>query len=189
MLPGRSVRSHWIHTMYRCVLAVIAALVFVMPRQRAGAAQLSAKRIAWRDSFRHAAGNHAQRQRPRGLRPAARIRNQNNLIEMSGGAGRQQVRRATTQPTCRAWCRTYGYLRPDEIANKPWPSTAEEASTLELRSDRADLDQALEACDEQEGVHQDLRLPDERVRLGQDGARARATPKATNPHPRSSRPT
>ena len=60
------------------------------------------------------------------LAPGSRIRNQNNLLEMSGAlAGMQAVVNYTLDMT--GTVRDVWILRPDEIAKQPWPKTPEQA--------------------------------------------------------------
>ena len=61
------------------------------------------------------------------LAPGARIRNQNNLLEMSGAlVGNKFVAHYTTDLS--GLVRDVWILRSEEIANKPWPTTSEEAA-------------------------------------------------------------
>jgi hypothetical protein len=119
------VRSHWINTMYRCAIAVVAAFVFAMPAS--AQVQRSFPQNALRGEIVIGAppeitlNGSATR-----LAPGARIRNQNNLLEMSGAlVGNRFVVNYTTDLS--GLVKDVWILRPDEIANKPWPITAEEA--------------------------------------------------------------
>jgi hypothetical protein len=112
--------------MYRCVIAAAAALVFVMP---AGAqVQRNFPQNALRGEIvignppEIALNGVATR-----LAPGSRIRNQNNMLEMSGAlAGNKFVVHYTTDLS--GLVRDVWILRPEELANKPWPTTTEEAA-------------------------------------------------------------
>jgi hypothetical protein len=112
--------------MYRCALAAIAAFAFVAP----ASAQL--QRNFPQNALRGeivigTPPEVALNGRGTRLAPGARIRNQNNMLEMSGGlVGNKFIVNYTTDLS--GLVRDVWILRPDEIANQPWPQTAEEAA-------------------------------------------------------------
>lgn len=60
------------------------------------------------------------------LAPGSRIRNRDNLIEMSGALIGQKLPVHYTVDTY-GLVKDVWILRADELANKPWPTTAEQA--------------------------------------------------------------
>jgi hypothetical protein len=111
--------------MYRCAFAVFAALAFAMPAS--AQVQRNFPQNALRGEIVIGAppeitlNGTATR-----LAPGARIRNQNNLLEMSAAlVGNRFVVHYTTDLS--GLVRDVWILRPEEIANKPWPATTEEA--------------------------------------------------------------
>jgi hypothetical protein len=63
---------------------------------------------------------------PKQLAPGARIRAQSNMIVLSGSlAGSTEVVHYTIDP--QGQLKDVWILRPDELANLPWPSTPSEA--------------------------------------------------------------
>ena len=112
--------------MFRCAIAAIAALAFVMP----AAAQLQRNfpQNALRGEI--AIGNPPEislNGTATRLAPGARIRNQNNLLEMSAAlVGNRFVVHYTTDLS--GLVKDVWILRPEELANKPWPITTEEAA-------------------------------------------------------------
>ncbi len=111
--------------MYRCVVAFVAACAFVMPAS--AQVQRNFPQNALRGEI--VMGTPPEitlNGNPTRLAPGARIRNQNNLLEMSAAiAGSRLVVNYTTDLS--GLVRDVWILRPDEIANRPWPTTSEEA--------------------------------------------------------------
>ncbi len=112
--------------MYRCALAAVAALAFV---STAAFAQVQRNfphnalrgEIAFGAPPEVALNGQATR-----LAPGSRIRNANNLLEMSGAlVGTKAVVHYTLDMT--GTVRDVWILRPDEIAKQPWPRTPEQA--------------------------------------------------------------
>jgi hypothetical protein len=65
---------------------------------------------------------------PARLAPGARIRNEQNMLELSGGlAGRRAVVHYTVEASSGLLMDVW-LLRPDEAARRPWPRTADEAA-------------------------------------------------------------
>jgi hypothetical protein len=111
--------------MYRCVLAAVAALAFAMPAaaqvQRLFPQNALRGEIVFGNPPEIALNGQAAR-----LAPGSRIRNQNNLIEMSGALVGNTVAVNYTVDIS-GLVRDVWILRPEEIAKQPWPTTAEEA--------------------------------------------------------------
>ena len=71
---------------------------------------------------------------PARLAPGARIRGENNMLLMSGAiVGAKAVVHYTLDPT--GLVKDVWVLTPDELANKPWPSTPQEAATWTFNPD------------------------------------------------------
>ena len=97
------------------------------------------------------------------LSPGARIRGTNNLLVLSGTL--TGVKAAVNYTLDNAGqLKDVWLLRDEETARKPRNGTLTPATRSGPNHEQV--------RNRQEGVHQDLRLPDERVRLGQDGRRA-----------------
>ena len=118
--------SHWIYTMYRCVIAaLVAAAPFVAQAQ----VQRNFPQNALRgDAVFTAPPTITLNGQPAQLAPGSRIRGQNNLLQLSGALAGQAL-------TVNYTVDQYGLvmdvwvLRPEEIANR-WPRTPDEASKL-----------------------------------------------------------
>jgi hypothetical protein len=122
----RRIDSPWIYPMYRCVLAAAAAIVLAGP-----AAAQPVQRTFPQDALRGALVVVSPPEVtvngvPARLAPGARIRTQQNLIELSGKLiGAKLLVHYTID--------NYGLVKdvwvltPDEAARKPWPTTPEEA--------------------------------------------------------------
>jgi hypothetical protein len=119
--------SHWINTMYRCVsLVAVAAIVACAPA--AAQVQRNFPQNALRGTI--AIGEAPAivlNGEPARLAPGARIRNQANLLETPSALLGQKFAAHYTLDlgglVNQVWV-----LRGDELAKRPWPSTAEEAS-------------------------------------------------------------
>ena len=122
--------SHWIYTMYRCALAAVAALAFVSTAASAQTVQRGFPQNALRGVITFNTppavllnGKSAQ------LAPGARIRGQNNMLEMSGALiGKKAIVNYTLEDST-GLVKDIWVLREDEIAKKPWPTTLEQART------------------------------------------------------------
>jgi len=113
--------------MYRCVLAALTAAAFVMP----AAAQV--QRVFPQNAMRGALVMGAPPEvtlngQPARLAPGARIRNQNNMLEMSGALVGQRLLVNYTLENG-ALVKDVWILRPEEAAVRPWPTTPEELQT------------------------------------------------------------
>ncbi len=111
--------------MYRCAVAFVAAHLLIMPAS--AQVQRNFPQNALRGEIvvgtppEITLNGSATR-----LAPGARIRNQNNLLEMSAAlTGNRFVVNYTTDLS--GLVRDVWILRRDEVANQPWPTTAEEA--------------------------------------------------------------
>jgi hypothetical protein len=118
-------RSHWINTMYRCLALVLAVCAWALP----AAAQVSRNfpqnalrgEIAFGYPPEVAVNGQAAR-----LSPGSRIRGLNNMLELSGTlAGARATVNYTVDDG--GQIRDVWILRPEEIANQPWPTTVQEA--------------------------------------------------------------
>lgn len=125
-----SFNSHWIYTMYRCLIATVATVAFALPA--AAQVQRNFPQNALRGTIVFGTPPQIQLNgKPALLAPGARIRGQNNLLEMSGalvGA------RATVNFTIDAAgaVKDVWLLRTDEIAVRPWPETLEQAQAWQF---------------------------------------------------------
>ena len=107
--------------MYRCALAALAAAVVIAP----AAAQV--QRIFPQSALRGEMvvanpPDISLNGKPGRLAPAARIRGQNNMIEMSGAlAGARLLVHYTLDAD--GMVKDVWILRPEELAKVPWPTT------------------------------------------------------------------
>jgi hypothetical protein len=112
--------------MYRCVIAAAAALVLAAPAS--AQVQRNFPQNALRGEI--VIGNPPEivlNGATTRLAPGSRIRNQNNMLEMSGAlVGNKFVVHYTTDLS--GLVRDVWILRPEELAIRPWPTTAEEAA-------------------------------------------------------------
>ena len=116
--------SHWINTMYRCALAAAAAVCLVAP---AAAQSRTFPQNALRGALVIATPSEATlNDKPVRLAPGLRIRAQDNMLAMSGGLlGARLLVHYTTD--LEGALNNVWILTPAEAANKPWPTTAQEA--------------------------------------------------------------
>jgi hypothetical protein len=116
--------------MYRCVLAAVAALMFVLPEfafaqvQRYFPQTALRGEIAIGDFPQIALNGQATR-----LAPGSRIRDANNLLTTPASLNGQRfvahyTLEATTGLVMDVWV-----LRSDELARRPWPRTPQEAAS------------------------------------------------------------
>ena len=113
------------HTMYRCLFAAATALAISMP----AAAQLQRNfpQNAFRGEIVFGAPPEIKlNKKPALLAPGSRIRNQNNMLEMSAAlVGGKAVVNYTVDQS--GLVKDIWLLRKEEIAMKPWPATLEQA--------------------------------------------------------------
>jgi hypothetical protein len=128
-----SFNSHWIYTMYRCVLAAVAAfgVCAAVPLPASAQQPLHMQRAFPQNALRGtievtSAFDVTLNGRPARLAPGSRIRNTDNMLEMSGSLiGREFVANYTIEDS--GLVRDIWMLRPDERAKRPWPTTMEQA--------------------------------------------------------------
>ncbi|HKW84330.1 MAG TPA: hypothetical protein VJN68_11315 [Burkholderiaceae bacterium] len=113
--------------MYRCVLAALTAAVVAAP------ATAQVQRAFPQNAMRGALVMSAPPDvtlngQPARLAPGARIRNQNNMLEMSGALiGQRMLVNYTLENG--GLVKDVWILRAEEAAVRPWPTTAEELQT------------------------------------------------------------
>jgi hypothetical protein len=115
------------NTMYRCVLAALTAAAFVAP------AMAQVQRAFPQNAMRGALVMSAPPEvalngQPARLAPGARIRNQNNMLEMSGALIGQRLLVNYTLENG-GLVKDVWILRTEEAAVRPWPTTLEELQT------------------------------------------------------------
>ena len=113
--------------MYRCALAALAAAVVIAPA--AAQVQRTFPQSALRGEM--AVGNPPDislNGKPGRLAPAARIRGQNNMIEMSGALAGARLLVHYTLDTD-GMVKDVWILRPEELAKVPWPTTPLQSQT------------------------------------------------------------
>jgi hypothetical protein len=116
--------SHWINTMYRCVLAAAAAVCLVAP---AAAQQRVFPQTALRGALLLSSPTEATLNgKPVRLAPGLRIRAQDNMLVMSGSVLGTPLAVNYTMDTY-GLVKDVWILTPAEAARKPWPTSAEEA--------------------------------------------------------------
>ena len=112
--------------MFRCVIAA-AAFAFLMPAgaqvQRAFPQNALRGEIVFGNPPEITLNGSAAR-----LAPGSRIRNQNNLLEMSGALVGNKFPVHYTMDLS-GLVKDVWLLRPEELANRPWPTTAKESSS------------------------------------------------------------
>ena len=158
--------------MTRFVIAWFSALlwIFAMPASAQVQRNFLATRCAARSSssIRRRSRSTAWR---RSFRPGARIRGANNMLLMSATLWPEAARPLHARPA--GALHDVWILARTRRRAGPGPRRRARPG-LALRRHDADLVQAMSgAPPAEEGLHQDLRLPDERVRLGPDVRRAR----------------
>ena len=117
--------------MYRCAIAAVAALCIAAP-----AAAQQFQRTFPQDALRGAFTVVAPPDivlngQPARLAPGARIRTQQNMIELSGQLIGQKMLVHYTVDTM-GLVKDVWILTPDEAARKPWPSTPLEAQNWQF---------------------------------------------------------
>lgn len=118
--------SHWTHTMYRCLIALAAAVALAAP----AAAQVSRQfpQNALRGTIAFGTPPEIQLNgAPGRLAPGHLIRNRNNMLDMSGAlVGLKAIVNYTLDTE--GLVKSVWILRPEEVAMRPWPSSAEQAA-------------------------------------------------------------
>ena len=119
-------RRHWTTSLLGCVLAGLFAAPAAAQVQRMFPQTALRGQIVFGDPPEITLNG-----RPARLAPGARIRAQNNMLEMSGALlGSKALVHYTVD--------NYGLLkdvwilRPEELANKPWPVNAQQAQEWEF---------------------------------------------------------
>ena len=120
-----SAHSHWIYTMYRCL--AIAGIAFGLHAACVAQVQRQFPATALRGELVIVTPPEGLLNgEPARLAPGARIRAENNMIELSAGlVGRKLTVNYTLEPL--GLLRDVWILRPEEIRMRPWPRTPEEA--------------------------------------------------------------
>jgi hypothetical protein len=119
--------SHWMNTMVRCLVPALALCALALP----AAAQM--QRNFPQDALRGditiglppaitVNGRSAQ------LAPGARIRDANNMLALSASIAGARFTAHYTIDTG-GQVKDVWILRPDELANNPWPTTTQQAQT------------------------------------------------------------
>ena len=122
--------SHWIYTMYRCLIAAVATITFALPA--AAQVQRNFPQTALRGTIVFGTPPQIQLNgKAAQLAPGARIRGQNNLLEMSGALVGAKATVNFTVDTSGA-VKDVWLLRTEEIAMKPWPETLEQAQAWQF---------------------------------------------------------
>lgn len=113
--------------MYRCVIAAVLAASLAVPAlaqvQRNFPANTLRGAIVIGEAPEITLNGRSAR-----LAPGARIRNQNNMLEMSAALAGSRLLVHYTFDTL-GLVKEVWILRPEEAAVKPWPSTPEQAQT------------------------------------------------------------
>jgi hypothetical protein len=115
--------SPWIHTMNRCVFILLIALAFALPAQ----AQRVFENNALRGELLVTAPPEALLNgKPVRLSPGARIRNQQNMVQLSGSLLQQKMLVNYTLDGM-GHVREVWLLTEEEARRQPWPRTIEES--------------------------------------------------------------
>ena len=115
--------------MYRCLAIATAAIAFALPTTSATAqVQRNFPQNALRGVITFGAPPQILLNgKPAQLAPGARIRDLNNMIVMSGAVVNLKATANYTFENAGGLIKDVWLLRPEEIARKPWPVTAQEA--------------------------------------------------------------
>jgi hypothetical protein len=124
-LPAHPFNSHWIYTMYRCLIAAVATVAFALPA--AAQVQRNFPQNALRGTITFGAPPEIQvNGKPAQLAPGSRIRGLDNLLVMSGAlVGAKAVVNFTVDQS--GLVRDVWILRKEEVSMKPWPETLDQA--------------------------------------------------------------
>ena len=116
--------------MYRCLFAAVAAVAFTLPA--AAQVQRNFPQNALRGTITFGAPPQILlNDKSTQLSPGARIRGQNNLLEMSGAlVGVKATVNFTIDQS--GLVKDVWILRKEEIAMKPWPATLEQAQAWQF---------------------------------------------------------
>ena len=122
MLPHH---SPWLYTMLRCVLLAAGLAAAAMPC----AAQRTFPQTALRGELVVVAPPDVQLNgKAARLAPGARIRNETNMVQLSGTLiGQKRIVNYTLDPL--GHVHDVWILTPPEAAKQPWPRTPQEAQT------------------------------------------------------------
>jgi hypothetical protein len=122
--------SHWIYTMYRCLIAAVATIAFALPA--AAQVQRNFPQNALRGTITFGAPPEIQvNGKPARLAPGSRIRGLDNLLVMSGAlVGAKAVVNFTVDQA--GLVKDVWILRKEEIAMKPWPETLVQAQSWQF---------------------------------------------------------
>ena len=116
------------NTRYRCALAALAATVLIAPAaaqvQRAFPPNALRGALVMSDPPDITLNGKAAR-----LAPGVRIRNQNNMLEMTGALTGQRLLVNYTIEDRSGLVNNVWVLRAEEAAVRPWPTTLEEAQS------------------------------------------------------------
>ena len=117
--------SHWLYTMLRCVLLASALTAISFP----AAAQRTFPPTALRGELVIVQPPDVRLNgKPARLAPGARIRNETNMVQLSGSlVGQKRVVHYTIDP--QGELHDVWILNASEAAKKPWPTTQREAQT------------------------------------------------------------
>ncbi len=119
--------SHWMNTMYRCLFAAVAAVALVAPaaaqmQRHFPATALRGAMVVGGDSQIQLNGRGAQ------FAPGVRVRDQNNMFQLTGALVGQKLLVNYTIDTS-GLVKDVWILRPEEVQMRPWPTTPEQAQT------------------------------------------------------------
>jgi hypothetical protein len=128
-IPGPVLRGaahgHWINTMLRCAFTFVLACALALPAAAQLQRNFTAKALRGEVVF----GTPPEitlNGKPARLAPGARIRDDNNLVQMSGAlVGRKLVVNYTTE--LEGMLLDVWILSRSEMERKPWPTTEKEA--------------------------------------------------------------
>jgi len=114
--------------MYRCVLAALTAAVLVAPA--AAQVQRAFPQNAMRGALVMGTPPEVTLNgQPARLAPGVRVRNQNNMLEMTGALIGQRLLVNYTLEDAGGLISNVWILRPEEAAVRPWPTRLEELQT------------------------------------------------------------
>jgi hypothetical protein len=116
------------NTMYRCVLAALTAAVLVAPA--AAQVQRAFPQNAMRGALVMGTPPEVTLNgQPARLAPGVRVRNQANMLEMTGALIGQRLLVNYTLEDAGGLISNVWILRPEEAAVRPWPTKLEELQT------------------------------------------------------------
>ena len=121
-----STDSHWMNTMYRCVLAAVLAATLttsVVAQVQRNFPQNALRGAIVVGDVPNLTLNGASAL----LAPGSRIRNQDNLIVMAASLSGARLLVNYTIEAASGLVRDVWILRPEEAAVRPWPGSVEES--------------------------------------------------------------